>query len=52
MNQNEYDKIISIIYDCVETVYVTPYLAKQYIPNDKIPVIKERIKELVNKGKQ
>ena len=47
MNRNEYDKIINILDEYVETVYVTPYLTKKYIANDKIPVIKERIKELI-----
>jgi len=47
MTKKEYDKIINILYECMETVYVTPYYTKRYISNDKIPVIKERIKELV-----
>lgn len=53
MTQNEYDKIINIINEYVETVWVTPYYARQYISNDKLPLIKERLKELVKtKDKQ
>ena len=47
MNKREYEKVLEILEEYVETVWITPNYCKHYIPNEKLVIIRERLKELV-----
>ena len=47
MTKKEYEKVEEIIDSFIEEMWVTPCYVKQFIPNEKIPMMKRRIKELV-----
>lgn len=44
-----YDKICEIIDSHVRSVYVTPHMVKQYIPNENIREMKEQIRDVLAK---